>query len=103
MGSRSGIVTVGEKPTYVCSVPQAGVLVKNAGAADVYLGGPGVVAGDGYLLEPGGPGEQIMGRSRVRQTPIVPAPPGDADDPVLYGVTGEGARESRVTWISVGA
>jgi hypothetical protein len=104
MGSRAGIVVVGEKPVLVCTVPQAGVLVKNLGegSPDVYLGGPDVTAGDGYVLEAGHPGEQIMGRSRVRQTPVVPAPPGDADDPALYGITDPGAGESRVSWISAG-
>ncbi len=103
MGASSGIVAVGEKPVPVCSVPQAGVRVKIAGEGPpVYLGGPDVSAGNGYLLEAGHPGEQIMGGSGVRQTPVVPAPPGDADDPVLYGVTDSGAGESRVTWISVG-
>jgi hypothetical protein len=99
MGSVSGIVTVGEQPVFVCQVPPSGVRVKNAGGVTVYLGGPDVAAGDGYLLEPGGPGEQVMGASRVKQSPIVPAPASDTDPAVLYGITDSG--ESRVTWIAV--
>jgi hypothetical protein len=58
-------------------------------------------AGDGYLIEPGHPSEQFTGSSRIRQTPVVPAPASDTAPAVLWGITDPGAGESRVTWISV--
>jgi hypothetical protein len=100
----SGIVTVGEKPTLVCAVPPlATIRIKSidAGSPAVWLGGPDVAAGDGYLIEPGHPSEQFTGSSRIRQTPVVPAPASDTAPAVLWGITDPGAGESRVTWISV--
>lgn len=105
MGTMSGIVLVGSKPAPVCPVPAAGILVKNAGAADgpvIWLGGPDVAAGDGYPLEPGGPGEQVTGPIRAKQSPVVPAPPQDTDPMVLYGCTDPDAGESRVAWMFMG-
>jgi hypothetical protein len=105
MGTMSGIVLVGGSAVPVCPVPAAGVLVKNAGAADgpvIWLGGPDVAAGDGYPLEPGGPGEQITGPIRAKQSPVVPAPPQDSDPMMLYGCTDPDAGESRAAWMFMG-
>lgn len=105
MGTLSGITLVGEKPVPVCPVPAAGVLVRNTGSAGgpvVWLGGPDVAAGDGYPLDPGGPGEQVTGAARAKQSPIVPAPPGDTAPAMLYGCTRPGAGESRVAWLLMG-
>jgi hypothetical protein len=102
----SGVVTVGEKPVPVCAVPLAGILIKNIGGVNApaaWLGGADVAAGDGYLLEPGGPGEQVTGAIRAKQSPVVPAPPGDTDPMLLYGCTDPGAGETRITWIIMGA
>ena len=71
------------------------------GSPPVYLGGPDVAPGNGYLLEAGHPSEQFTGSARIKQTPIVPAPASDTDLTMLYGVTDPGAGQSRVSWIAV--
>ena len=100
----SGTAVVGEKPSPVCAVPLTGIRIKNidAGSPAVWLGGPDVTAGDGYLLEPGEPSEQLNGSGQGKQSPVVPAPPGDTDPALLYGCTDPGTGESRVTWILMG-
>jgi hypothetical protein len=101
MGAMSGITMAGEKPAPVCPVPSlGGVLVRNTGTVVVWVGGPDVTAGDGYPLEPGGPGEQITGAARGKQSPVVPAPPDDTAPVVLHGCTEAG--ESPVAWILMG-
>lgn len=102
MGSLSGIVTVGDKPVGICAVPMAGVRIRNTGAVAVWLGGADVTAGDGYLIEPGTPSEHLSGASRVRQSPVVPAPPDDASPMIVYGCTDQGAGETKVAWIVMG-
>jgi hypothetical protein len=101
MGFVSGIVDVGENVTFICAVPESGIRIRNVGADTpaVYLGGAGVTAGGGYLLEPGAPSEQILG-VKAKEAPIVPAPAGDAGSALLYGVTDAGSGTSRVSWIA---
>ncbi len=102
MGFTAGTADVGEDVTPVCSVPSTGVRVKNLGGSTVYLGGPDVAtegSSAGFPVEAGA-SETIQG-TVVKETPIVPAPPRDTDDAVLYGRTAAGTGISKVAFISV--
>lgn len=102
MGFMSGSREVGEDATEICPVPETGVRVRNTGSVIVYVGGPDVGnEGDaaGYPLEPG-QSEDFTG-AKAKESPVVPAPPGDMDPAVLYGRTAPGASGGKVSFISV--
>lgn len=101
MGFSSGTVDVAEKATFVCSVPETGVTIKNTGSSVIYLGGEDVGnagGGAGYPLDPG-TAETFTG-ARARETPVVPAPPGDMDPPGMYARCEDGLT-GQVSYISV--
>lgn len=95
----SGTADVGEDPVPLCAVSETGVRVRNSGDVPVYLGGPDVTC-DGYPLVPGD-AQDITG-TRHRPSGVVPAPPGDGDDDVLYARTAPGDGPARVSWIVSG-
>jgi hypothetical protein len=98
MAFSSGTVTVREDATLICLVPYTGVRIRNCGDATVHIGGADVNE-DGYPIEPG-TSELIQG-VKAKETPIVPAPPGDVDDAMLYGCTAAGAGTTQVAYITV--
>lgn len=96
----SGSTDVGEDATPICGLPENGVTLKNRGGTAVYLGGPDVSTdGDnsGFPLDPGE--SQWIPGARIKESPIVPAPPGDLTPPPLYGRTGAGTGIARVAYI----
>jgi hypothetical protein len=102
MGFMSGTREIGEDATEICGVPASGVRVRNTGDVPVYVGGPDVGNdGDarGYPVEPGG-SEDFAGAS-PKESPVVPAPEGDMDPPVLYARTAPGTGGGKVAFISV--
>lgn len=100
-GYSSGITEVGQDAVPVCPVPQAGVRVRNLGGSRIYLGGPDVdsSAGTGYPVDPGA-SEDIPGAT-AKETPVVPAPEGDMEPPVLWARAEPGAEGGKLSWISV--
>lgn len=101
MGFTSGTREVGGNATAICGVPDTGVRLRNTGDVTVWIGGPDVTAdGDnqGYPVEPG-TSEKFDG-AKAKESPVVPAPPGDMDPAVLYGVTAAGST-GQVAFISV--
>jgi hypothetical protein len=99
MAFTSGTADVGEDPVPLCSVSETGVRIRNNGGARVHLGGPDVTE-SGYPLNPG-EAETFTG-AQHRPSGIVPAPPGDAADDVLYARTAPGDGPAQVSWISSG-
>src|SRR5271170_2297855 len=100
MAFSSGTVEVGEgDPVRVCVAGETGVRVRDLGGTRVYLGGPGVTT-DGYPLDPGE--SDVFYGGKPKESPVIPAPPGDLDQDVLYAVTAAGAGITRVSWIGVG-
>jgi hypothetical protein len=103
MAFSSGTADVGETPVPLCPVSETGAVIRNGGDVRVYLGGPDVGndgTADGYPLEPG-EAETFTG-AQHRPSGVVPAPPGDADDDVLYARTAPGDGPVPVSWISSG-
>lgn len=102
MGFSSGTVDVTEKATFVCSVPEAGVMVRNTGSSVIYLGGEDVgndpSGASGYPLDPGT--EKQFTGAKAKESPVVPAPPGDLDPPGLYARCEDGSA-GKVSFISV--
>lgn len=101
MGFTSGTRDVGEDATEICSVPENGVRIRNTGDVTVYVGGPDVGnEGDsqGFPVEPGG-SEDFPG-TKARESPIVPAPEGDMDAPVLYARCAAG-QSGKVSFLSL--
>jgi hypothetical protein len=101
MGFTSGTREVGEDATEICGVPAGGVRVRNLGDVTVYVGGPDVGSeGDtqGFPVDPG-TSEDFAGAS-PKESPVVPAPEGDTDPPVLYARTAPG-QCGKVAFISV--
>jgi hypothetical protein len=99
----SGTADVGQNPVRLCPAGNAGVRVRNAGDAVVFLGGPDVGNdGDaqGYPLDPG-TSETFFG-GRPKESPVVPAPPDDMAAEILYARTAEGTGTARVSWIGIG-
>jgi hypothetical protein len=94
----SGTADVGETPVPLCAVSETGVRIRNAGDVRVHLGGPDV-SPDGYPLNPG-ESETFTG-TQHRPSGVVPAPPGDGADDVLWACS-DGTGTSRVSWISDG-
>ena len=99
MAFTSGTADVGEKAVPLCAVSETGVRVRNNGGARVHLGGPDVTE-QGYPLEPGE--TQEFTGAQHRPSGVVPAPPDDAADDVLYARTAAGDGPARVSWISSG-
>ena len=99
MGFASGTVDVGTDPVPVCVPGETGARVRNLGGTRVFLGGPDVTT-DGYPLEPGT--SELFYGSKPRQSPVVPAPPGDMAPDVLFARTGAGAGTAQVAWIGTG-
>jgi hypothetical protein len=99
MAFTSGTADVGDNAVPLCAVSETGVQVRNRGDVPVYLGGPDV-AESGYPLAPG-ESETFTG-TRHRPSGVVPAPPGDGDDDVLYARTAPGDGPARVSWIVSG-
>jgi hypothetical protein len=90
-----------DQAVLICTVPQAGVLVKNSGGIRVFLGGPGVTADGeaaGYPLDPGE--SQVFTAAAPHESPAVPAPADDMAPPQLYGRAADGT--ARVAWIAAG-
>jgi len=100
-GYSTGITDLTQDVTAVCPVPENGVRVKNLGTARAYFGGPDVDSSGntGYPLEPG-EADTFPG-AKAKETPVVPAPEGDMDPPVLYGRIEPGGQDGKVSWISV--
>lgn len=101
MGFTSGTREVGEDTVPLCAVPPNGVRVKNRGGSVIYVGGPDVQAagdGQGYPVDPGESEEFTA--PVAKESPVVPAPPGDMDPAVLYARTAAGTGISRVSFIS---
>ena len=101
MGFLSGTADVTEKAAPICDVPENGVRVRNTGSSVIYVGGPDVGnTGDsaGFPIDPGR-SEDFTG-ARAKESPVVPAPPGDMDPAVLYARCEPGAA-GKVSWISV--
>jgi hypothetical protein len=101
VGYASGTREVGGEATAICAVPENGVRVRNTGDVTVWVGGQGVAAdgeAQGYPLEPG-EAEDFAG-AKAKESPVVPAPEGDMDPAVLYGIAAPGST-GRVSYISV--
>jgi hypothetical protein len=100
MGFGHGTVEVGpDEAVLICSVPEAGVKLRNTGNAILYVGGPGVEAegaNAGYPIDPGT--MDVIKGPALREAPQVPAPPGDMTAPTLYGRSGSGII--KVAWIA---
>jgi hypothetical protein len=100
MGFGHGTVEVSpDEATLICSVPEAGVKLRNMGNATVFVGGPGVEAegaSAGYPIDPGT--SDVIKGPALREAPQVPAPPGDMTAPVLYGRSASGII--KVAWIA---
>jgi hypothetical protein len=98
----SGTVDVGaDAAVAVCGVPENGVTVRNLGQVRVYIGDAGVSndgPAAGYPIEPG-TSETFPG-ARPKESPIVPAPQGDMDPPMLYAIAAAGGS-SQVAYLSV--
>lgn len=103
MAYASGTAEVGEdKATLLCGVPESGVMIRNLGEAAVHVGGPDVGndgEGAGYPVDAGA-AETFPG-IRVKESPVVPAPPGDLDPPALYARAAPGAGTVKVSWLTI--
>ena len=101
MAYQSGSIDVGEDATLVCTVPADGVRLKNMGGVTVYVGDAGVAADEdsaGYPLD-AGTSEDFPGVT-VKETPVVPAPPRDAQQPQIYACIAKGTGPAQIHWIS---
>lgn len=99
MGFTSGTREVGEdEAAALCGVPPSGVRVRNLGGVRVYLGGPDVSADDGFPVDPGG--SDTFPGPTPKESPVVPAPPGDMDAPVLYARTAKDSGTTTVSFIA---
>ena len=99
MAFTSGTREVGEdEAVALAGVPPSGMRVRNLGDVRVWLGGPDVSADDGFPVDPGG-SETFPGPA-PKESPVVPAPPGDMDAPVLYARTGKGSGTTTVSFIA---
>ena len=100
MGFTSGTREVGEdEAVALAGVPPSGMRVRNLGGVRVYLGGPDVTAENGFPVDAGG--SETFPGSEPRESPIVPAPEGDMDAPVLYARTAKDTGITRISFIAV--
>jgi hypothetical protein len=100
MAFTSGTREVGEdEAVALAGVPPSGMRVRNLGGVRVYLGGPDVSDEDGFPVDPGA--SETFPGTEPRESPIVPAPPGDMAAPVLYARTAKGTGITKVSFIAV--
>jgi len=100
VGFTSGTREVGEdEAVALAGVPPSGMRVRNLGSVTVYLGGPDVTAENGFPVDAGG--SETFPGSEPKESPIVPAPPGDTDAPVLYARTGKDTGITKISFIAV--
>jgi len=99
MAFTSGTREVGEDEAIaLAGVPPSGMRVRNLGDVTVFLGGPDVTEQNGFPVDAGG--SETFPGSEPRESPVVPAPPGDLDAPVLYARTGSGTGTTTVSFIA---